>query len=69
MPLKTWVTQKLHRGDLHALAAAAGHGGDLPNLDQLKRLSMRGLVTQNAGKISVTMKGRLALVVRRFIFG
>jgi hypothetical protein len=44
-------------------------GLGVTNLDQLKRLSMRGFVTQNAGKISVTMKGRLALVVRRFIFG
>ncbi len=66
MKLRRWVTGKLQRGDLHALAAAAGQGGEPPNLDQMKRLSGRGFVTQKAYKIRVTVKGRLALLIRRY---
>ena len=69
MGLRNWVTGKLQRGDLHALAAAAGQDGELPNLDQIKRLSGRGFVTYKANKVRVTAKGRLALAIRRFIFG
>jgi uncharacterized protein YpbB len=63
-----WVTRNLHRGDLHALEVVANGVGSAPDEDQIERLSKRGFVTQKANKVTVTAKGRLALVIRRFIF-
>ena len=62
------MTRNLHHGDLHALEAIATSVGSAPDEDQIERLSKRGFVTQKANNVRVTAKGRLALVIRRFIF-
>ncbi len=62
---RLWVTRGLYRGDLSALACARrGNTFDI-DADQIGRLRQRGFLRKSLfGGFRVTLKGRLALVVR-----
>ena len=62
---RLWVTRGLYRGDLSALACAR-HGNTFDiDADQIERLHQRGFMRKGLfGGFRVTLKGRLALVVR-----
>ena len=66
--IRTWVIRELHRGDLHALSdAARGRYYDL-DMGQIDRLRGRGYLTNKLfGGLRVTIKGRLALLLRRTV--
>jgi len=70
MTLRKWVTRELHRGDLQALSKAA-HGRYFEmRFDQIKRLRARGFVRNNIlGNERITLKGRLALLLRGALSG
>jgi hypothetical protein len=58
-----WATRSLHSGDLSALSAIAS--GFRAEDARLKRLSRRGFVYQrDNGRITVTPRGRMALIIR-----
>ena len=63
--IRTWVIRELHRGDLHALSDAFhGRYYDL-DIGQIDRLRHRGYLAKNIfGGLRVTIKGRLALLLR-----
>ena len=65
MAFRLWMTRGLYRGDLSALACARrGNTYDI-DLDQIGRLRQRGFLRKGLfGGVRVTVKGRLALVVR-----
>ena len=65
MAFRFWLTRDLYRGDLTALAfARRGNTFDI-DPDQIKRLRRRGFVRHGLfGGLRVTMKGRVALVMR-----
>src|SRR5664279_1294445 len=65
MSFRAWVTRDLYRGDLHALSdAARGHYYKL-DIGQIDRLNSRGFLAKGFRSTSrVTMKGRLALLMR-----
>jgi hypothetical protein len=66
MLFSQWARKDLERGDLAKLAELAGGRlwGD-PHPDRIERLNRRGFVVKNANdKLSVTLKGRIALWVR-----
>ena len=65
MAFRLWLTRGLYRGDLTALTyARRGNVFDI-DIDQIKRLRGRGFLrTGLFGGLRVTMKGRLALVLR-----
>jgi hypothetical protein len=65
MAFRLWLTRDLYRGDLTALSfARRGNVFDI-DLDQVNRLRRRGFLRHGLlGGLRVTMKGRLALVVR-----
>jgi hypothetical protein len=65
MAFRLWVTRGLYRGDLSALACARrGNTFDI-DADQIGRLRHRGFLRKSLfGGFRVTLKGRLALVVR-----
>ena len=65
---RAWVTQELYRGDLHSLSnAARGRYYDI-DIGQINRLRGRGyLAVWFGGGVRVTMKGRLALLLRRAV--
>jgi hypothetical protein len=65
MAFRLWVTRGLYRGDLSALACARrGNTLDI-DLDQLGRLRQRGFLRKGLfGGVRITLKGRLALIVR-----
>lgn len=67
MILKKWLTYDLRRGDLHALVDIAAANGRAPDLDQLERLNRRGFISYKLNKAKLTAKGRLALLIRRFV--
>jgi hypothetical protein len=62
-----WARKGLHRGDLSTLSELAeGSGWGDPNPARLERLSFRGFVVKKSNdRLSVTLKGRAALWVRR----
>lgn len=61
---KRWVTRKLQKGDLRALADIRRGNGASP--DKIGRLALRKFVrVPMNGRAKVTMRGRLALLVRR----
>lgn len=68
MAFRLWVTRGLYRGDLSALAyARRGNTYDI-DLDQIGRLRQRGFLRKGlSGGVRVTIKGRLALVVRSVV--
>jgi hypothetical protein len=66
MLFNRWARKELERGDLGILSELANGGlwGD-PNPGRMERLNRRGFVVKNANdKLSVTLKGRIALWVR-----
>jgi hypothetical protein len=65
--VREWATRNLHSGDLSALSAIAG--GFKAEKARLQRLSRRGFVAErDNGRVTVTPRGRVALIVRHFIF-
>ncbi len=63
---KNWITRELKRGDLYSLVdVASGLRPDGLRRDQANRLIARGLVRSNGGTFRVTMKGRLALLLKK----
>jgi hypothetical protein len=67
MLFNRWARKELERGDLGILSELASGGlwGD-PNPGRIERLNRRGFVVKNANdKLSVTLKGRIALWFRR----
>lgn len=65
MVLKRWATRHLRSGDLSALAALARTGAKPHNVS-LQRLSRRRFVATVPGGITgVTLRGQVALLVRR----
>ena len=65
MAFRFWLTRDLYRGDLTALAyARRGSTFDI-DPDQIKRLRRRGFLRHGLlGGLRITIKGRLALVLR-----
>ena len=65
LAFRLWLTRGLYRGDLSALACARrGNTFDI-DADQIGRLRQRGFLRKGLfGGMRVTLKGRLALVVR-----
>lgn len=65
MSFRRWATRGLRAGDLTALAAFT-HGGTAPNNGCADRLHRRGFIRRDAsGRVAVTLRGRLALKIRR----
>jgi hypothetical protein len=64
---RSWLTKDLKRGDLHSLVdVASGLRPDGLTDDQADRLMARGMVrASGAGTYCATIKGRLALRIRR----
>jgi hypothetical protein len=63
---KTWATQGLRSGDLTALAGIAS-GRRLPDGEPIERLRERRFVGVRADQSAViTLRGRLALLIKRF---
>lgn len=63
--LKTWATQKLKVGDLSALASMANGRKD-SEPQRVRRLASRGFIAESGdGNISVTARGRIALMIKR----
>ncbi len=63
---KDWIARELKRGDLHSLVdVASGLRPDGLRRDQANRLMARGMVRSDGGTFRATMKGRLALFIRR----
>lgn len=61
---REWSRSKLQSGDLTALSAIA-HGMRTDE-DRAKRLFRRGFVSERGdGSVSITPRGRLALMIRR----
>jgi len=66
MNVRKWVTRRLRYGDLRALEAIAS-GTKAPNRDQVKRLIRRRFVVARGHRaFYVTMRGRVALMIRSF---
>jgi hypothetical protein len=65
MAFRLWLTRDLYRGDLTALGyARRGVVFDI-DVDQINRLRRRGFLRYGLfGGLCITMKGRLALVLR-----
>jgi hypothetical protein len=65
MVFKRWATRKLHSGDLSALAQVA-YSGQTPRGVSVDRLSQRRFVAVRPnGKVAVTFRGHVALMIRR----
>jgi hypothetical protein len=65
MRVREWATHKLRPGDLTALAALAGGSKDVDE-DRIKRLHKRRfIIERGAGAVAVTLRGRVALMIRR----
>ena len=65
MKFSDWARKELERGDLSTLSELAKGWGD-PNPGRVERLNRRGFVAKKENqKLQVTLKGRLALWVRR----
>jgi hypothetical protein len=67
MLFNQWARKELERGDLGTLSEVAkGRLLGSPNPDRIARLNRRGFVVKNSNdRLSVTLKGRVALWVRR----
>jgi hypothetical protein len=65
--LKEWATDELQTGDLKALGAIASRRTQ-PKDEILRRLFNRHFVSIRGGKIDVTLRGRVALIIRRSMF-
>lgn len=65
MGLKKWTTQGLLRGDLTLLAQIAEGGLAEAEEARLRRLRERGFVSNDSGKVRITLSGRTALVTRK----
>jgi hypothetical protein len=65
--LKEWATDELQTGDLKALGAIASRRTQ-PKDDTLRRLFNRHFVSIRGGKINVTLRGHVALMIRRSMF-
>ena len=65
MAFRLWLTRGLYRGDLSALASVRrGNTFDI-DADQVGRLRQRGFLRKGlSGGFRVTLKGRMALVLR-----
>jgi hypothetical protein len=63
--MQQWATRKLRQGDLTALGTLRRGSGILPD-HRLYRLRKRGFVARDdAGRVTLTFPGRIALLVRR----
>jgi hypothetical protein len=66
MVFARWARKELQPGDLGTLSELAKGSGWGESPTRIQRLSCRGFVIKNANdKLSVTLKGRAALWVRR----
>jgi len=66
--MKRWTTAKLRQGDLTALARIADRQSFNLEQSQIKRLSERGFLRRKRDNdLAVTLRGRVALLIRRFI--
>jgi hypothetical protein len=67
MVFSRWARKELQPGDLSTLSELAKGGGwGEPNPARIQRLNCRGFVVKKTNeKLSVTLKGRAALWVRR----
>jgi hypothetical protein len=67
MKFSDWARKELERGDLSTLSELAkGTAWGDPNPGRIERLNHRGFVAKKENqKLQVTLKGRLALWVRR----
>jgi len=64
--LRRWAGRKLHRGDLTMLAAIAHGNATAPQQNSIDRLAQRHFVVQKSdGQFAVTLRGHMALIVRR----
>ena len=62
---RDWARKDLQRGDLNALLELK-RGWDIPRPARLARLSDRDFIEEDDyGKLRVTMKGRVALLLGR----
>lgn len=64
MGIKGWVTHNLRSGDLTALSAVAS-GCATKDDERIRRLLQRGYIVSKNGKLVITPRGRLALLIRR----
>jgi len=66
MMFSQWARKELQRGDLSALSEVAKRRGQ-PDPDRIQRLNFRGFVVVKKAndRLTVTLKGRAALWVRR----
>lgn len=65
---QTWLTRDLRPGDLYSLVdVASGLRPDGLTRDQADRLIARGVVRAYGANFRATMKGRLALLIRRMV--
>jgi len=66
MRAKSWATRALQSGDLTALAAIASGRGSHDG-GPSERLRQRRFVRERADKsVVITLRGRLALLIKRF---
>jgi hypothetical protein len=65
--LRDWATDDLQTGDLTALGAIASRRTQ-PKDDTLRRLFDRRFVSVRGGKINLTLRGQVALMIRRSMF-
>ena len=65
--LREWATDDLQTGDLTALGAVASRRTQ-PKDDTLRRLFNRHFVSVRGGQINVTLRGQVALMIRRSMF-
>jgi hypothetical protein len=65
--LKEWATDELQTGDLTALGAIASRRMQ-PKDDTLRRLFKRHFVSVRGDKINLTLRGHVALMIRRSMF-
>jgi hypothetical protein len=62
-----WATDDLQTGDLTALGAIASRRTQ-PKDETLRRLFNRRFVSVRGSKINVTLRGHVALMIRRSMF-
>jgi hypothetical protein len=65
--LRDWAAHELQTGDLTALGAIASDRTK-PKDETLRRLFKRRFVSVRGGEIDVTLRGRVAVMIRRSMF-